>query len=97
HILARDFAVLAGDRDHAAAVESLDVRTRQGEVNGIDFHTGHQLVFLNRLLDRIDGRFEVDDDAAPDATRLGHAEPDNVEAAVVEPFAHHPGPHRSAY
>ena len=79
HVLARDLAVLAGDRDHAAAVESLDVRARQREVDRVDLDAGHQLGFLDRLLDRVDRRLEVDDDAAADAARLGDAEADDVE------------------
>ena len=80
HVLARDLAVLAGDRDHAAAVEALDVRARQRQVDRVDLDAGHQLGLVDRLLDRIDRRLEVDDDAAPDAARLGDAEADDVEA-----------------
>ena len=87
HVLARDLAVLAGDGDHAAAVEALDVRARQREVHRVDLDAGHQLRFLDGLLDRLDGRLEVDDDAAPDAARLGDAEADDVEAAAVEDLA----------
>ena len=81
HVLAGDLAVLAGDRDDAAAVEALDVRPGQRQVHRVDLDAGHQLGFLDRLLDRLDGRLEVDDDAAPDAARLGHAEADDVEPA----------------
>ena len=87
HVLARDLAVLAGDGDHAAAVEALDVRARQREVHRVDLDAGHQLGLLDRLLDRVDRRLEVDDDAAPDAARLGDAEPDDVEAVAVEHLA----------
>ena len=73
HVVARDLAVLAGDGDHAAAVEALDVRTRQRQVDRVDLDAGHQLGFLDRLLDRLDGRIEVDDHAAPDAARFGNA------------------------
>ena len=31
HVVARDLAVLAGHRDHAAAVEALDVRARTAD------------------------------------------------------------------
>ena len=67
HVLARDLAVLAGDRDDAAAVERLDVRARQAEVHRVDLDAGGQLGLVDRLLDRLDRRLEVDDDAAPDA------------------------------
>ena len=87
HVVAGDLAVLAGDGDDAAAVEALDVRARQRQVHGVDLDAGHQLGFLDRLLDRVDGRLEVDDDAALDAARLGDADADDVEAAVVEALA----------
>ena len=86
-VLARDLAVLAGHRDHAAAVEPLDVRAGQREVHRVDLDAGHQLGFLDRLLDRVDRRLEVDDDAAPDAARLGDAEADDVEPVAVENLA----------
>ena len=79
HVLAGDLAVLAGDGNHAAAVEALDVRPGQREVHRVDLDAGHQLGLLDRLLDRFDRRLEVDDDAAPDAARLGDAEADDVE------------------
>ena len=71
HVLARDLAVLAGDRDHAAAVDAADVRAGQPEVHRVDLDAGRQLGLLERLLDRLDRGLEVDDDAAPDAARIG--------------------------
>ena len=50
------------------------------EVHRVDLDAGHQLGFLDRLLDRIDRGLEVDDHAAADAARLGNAEADDVEA-----------------
>src|SRR6185295_988 len=57
---------------------------------------GHQLGFVDRLLDRIDRRLEVDDDAAADAARLGDAETDDVEPAAVHDLADHRGHLRGA-
>ena len=65
-VLARDLPVLAGHRHDAAAVEGLDVRARQSEVDGIDLDAGGEFRFVDRLLDRFDGRLEVDDHAAAD-------------------------------
>ena len=96
HVVAGDLAILAGHRDHAAAVEPLDVRTRQREVHRVDLDAGHQLGFLDRLLDRIHRGLEIDDDAALDAARLGDADADDVEAAVVEAFADDAGHRRRA-
>ena len=96
HVLAGDLAILAGDGDHAAAVESLDVRAREREMDRIDFDAGHQLGLFDRLLDRLDGCLGVDDEAAPDAARLGDAEADDVEAPAVQHLAHHRGHLRGA-
>ncbi len=53
----------------------------------IDLDAGHQLRFLDRLLDRVDGGLEVDDHAAADAVRFGDAEADDVDAAPVHELA----------
>ncbi len=70
HVVAGNLAVLARDRDDAAAVESLDVRARDGDVDRVDFDTGHQLCLLDGAFDGVDRRLEVHDRAAPDAFRL---------------------------
>ena len=62
----------------------------------VDLDAGHQLGFFDRLLDRIHSGLEVDDDAALDAARLGDADADDVEAAVVEAFADDAGHRRRA-
>ena len=54
----------------------------QGELT-IDLETGRELRFLDRLLDRFDGRLQVDDHAAPHLARVGEADPDDVEPVVV--------------
>ena len=95
-VLARDLAVLARDGNHAAAVESLDVRSRQRQVDRVDLDTSHELGLLDRLLDRVDCRLEVHDDAAPDSPRLGHAESHDVDAVAVEHLADHGGHLRGA-
>src|SRR5262249_55622275 len=86
-VFARDLAVLAGHGNHPAAVESLDVRPGQRQVDGVNLDAGHQLRFVDRLLDRVDRGFEVHDDAAADSARFGDAEPDDVETVAVEHFA----------
>src|SRR5207247_5419831 len=83
-VLARDLAILARDRDDAAAVEALDVRARQREVDRVDLDAGHHLGLVDRFLDRIDRRLEVDDDAAADAARFRRADADDVDADAVE-------------
>ena len=59
----------------------------QRQVHRVDLDAGHQLGLLDRLLDRVDRRLEVDDDAAPDAARLGDADADDVEPVAVEHLA----------
>src|SRR6185369_12745563 len=67
---------------HAAAIEPFDVRARERQLHGVDLDTGHQLSFFDRLFYRVDGGFEVDHDATPDAARLGDADPHDIEPAV---------------
>ena len=87
HVFLRDLPVLPGDGDHAPAVEPLDVRPGQRQMDRVDLDAGHQLRLVDRLLDRLDGRLEVDHDAAADAARLGDAEPDDIQPARVEHLA----------
>ena len=87
HVVARHFPVLAGDRDDTAAVEALDVRAAEPEVDRADLDAGHQLGFFDRPLDRFDRGVEVDDDAALEPFRLGDAEPDHVDAALFAQLA----------
>src|SRR5205823_4507324 len=83
HIVSRNLPVFARHRDHAAAVEPFDMRTGDGDVDRVDLDAGHQLGFVHRALDRLDGRLEIHDGAAPDALRLGDTDPDDFETAVV--------------
>ena len=87
HVIARDLAALARNGNHAAAVEALDVGARHRQVHRVDLDAGHQLGLVHRLLDRVDGGLEIDDHPAPDAARLRDADPDDVEAAVVDQLA----------
>src|SRR5262249_12686731 len=95
-VLARDLAVLSGDRDDAAAVERLHVRARQPEVDGIDLDARRQLRLVDGLLDRLDRRLEIDDHAAPDAPRLRRAESDDAQTPGVGPLADDGGDLRRA-
>src|SRR5262245_19567449 len=84
NVFAGDLTVLAGDRDDAPAVESFDMRPGQGEVDRIDLHAGHELGFFDGLFDRVHRRFEIYDDPAPDAARLGHADSDDIQTGVQD-------------
>src|SRR6185503_7105096 len=87
HVLAGDLAVLAGHGDDAAAVEPFDVRPRQRQVHRVDLDASHQLGFLDRFLDRVDRRLEVDHDAAPDAARFGDTDADDVDRLAADDLA----------
>ena len=63
---------------------------------GVDFDPGHQLRFVDGVLDGLDGGLEIHDGAAPDAFRLGDANPDDLEAAVVHRFRDDGGDLRGA-
>ena len=83
YVVARDLAVLAGHGNHAAAVEAFDVRPRDGHVHRIDFDARHQLGFVDGVCDALDRRLQVDDGAAANALRFGHADADDLQAAIV--------------
>jgi hypothetical protein len=72
------------------------VRSRQGQIYRIDLDPGHQLGLFDGLLDGVDGGFEVDHHAAPDPSRLGDPDADDVEAVAVEYLADDGGHFRCA-
>ena len=96
HIVPRDFAVLSSNGDHASAVEPLDVRARDGDIDRVDFDAGHELGFLDGMLDGVDRRLEIDDSAAPNAPGFRDADTDDLEAAVVHRFRDDGGDFRGA-
>ena len=49
-------------------------------VHRVDLAAGHQLGFLDRALDRLHGRFDVDDDALLEAARGMRADADHLDA-----------------
>ena len=57
------------------------------EMHRADLDAGHQLGFLDRPLDRLDRGVEIDHDAALQPLRLGDAEADDVDAALVDELA----------
>ena len=87
HIVSRNFAVLARHRNDAPAVEALDVRAADSEVDAADLDARHQLSFFDRPLDRLDRRIEVYDDTAFEPLGFGHAETDHIDATFVEQLA----------
>ena len=60
---------LVADRDDAVRVEAAHVAAGDACEDRMDLAAGHQLGFLDRALDRLHGRVDVDDDAALQAAR----------------------------
>ena len=67
-VVAGNLTILAGNRNHTAAIEPLHVGTGKREVHRVDLNSGHQLRLLDGVLDRLDGRFQIDDNAAFDSS-----------------------------
>src|SRR5690606_28751024 len=86
HVGLADFLVLDGD--HPARVEAADVAARDARVHRADLAVGHQLGFLERALDGIDRRLDVDHDPLLEPARLVLAEPDDLIAAVGPHLRH---------
>ena len=84
HVFSRNLTVLSSHGHDPAAVEPFDVGAGQTEMDRIDLHACCELGLLDRLLDRLHCGFEVHDDTAPDAVRLGHPDPNDVESTVVQ-------------
>src|SRR5437867_3927964 len=75
-------AVLAGDGDDAAAVDTTDVAAGDARVDACDLDACHLLGLADGGLDRLHSGVDVDDDSAPEAARGRGADADDVEAAV---------------
>ena len=72
-VLARDLAVVAGDRDLAGRVEALDVLAADADEGAIDLPARQALGALDRVRDRADGLVDVDDDALLEARTPGRS------------------------
>ena len=81
------FAAL--DRDHAVAVESLDMASGDARVDGTDFTPGHQFGFFKRPLDGLHRLLDIDDDPFPQPGGRTRADADDIHSSVLRGFAHH--------
>ena len=75
-----DFLVL--DRDDAVRVQPAHVRAGDRRVHGRDLAAGHVLGLVDRLLDRLHGRVDVDDVAAAQAFRRRRSDADDIDAVL---------------
>src|SRR6185436_16133797 len=82
-------AVLARHGDHATAVDTADVPARDADEDGGDLHARHLLGLAHRVLDGLDGRVDVDDDALAQAAAGAQAHTDDVEVAHRRPLGDH--------
>ncbi len=76
----RDF--LVADRDDAVRIQAAHVAAGDAGEHGMNLATGHQLGFLDRALDRLHRRVDVDDDAALQPARRVRAHAHHVDRAV---------------
>ena len=81
HVVAVNLATR--DRDHAAALEALDVVARDADDDRLDLDARGVLGLGDGLLHGLDGLVDVDDDAAVEAFGLGHADAADVDAVEV--------------
>src|SRR5262249_18430452 len=86
-VLARDLAVLARHRDHAARVHAANVRAGDADVSARDLDTGHHLGLFRRALERFDGGLDVDDVALARAAVRSLAPADDFDAALLRALA----------
>ena len=81
----RDLAV--ADRDHAVGVQAPDVAAGDAGVDRVDLAAGHQLGLLDRALDGLHGRFDVDDHALLQAARGLRAQADDLDRSLGRELA----------
>ena len=81
-----DLAVLARDGDHAPAVGSADVPAGHAGDHARDLDARHLLGVADGLLDALDRRVDVDDDALAQAPRRAGPDADDVESADGRPL-----------
>src|SRR5947207_471409 len=75
-------AILARHRDDAAAVHRADMAARDAGVDPRHLDARHALALADRLANRLDGRIDVDDDAAAQPARRRGAHADDVQSVV---------------
>ncbi len=81
HVVAVDLA--ARDRDHAAALEALDVVAGDADDDRLGLDARGVLGRRDRLFDGLDGLVDVDDDAAVEPFGLGDADAADVDPPEV--------------
>src|SRR5438093_8581050 len=84
HVVIVDLAHACGNRRHAAAVATLDVRPGEPAINGLDFTPRHDFGFANALLYRFRYRLEIDDRTFLDPFRFGNPQADGFQARIAD-------------
>src|SRR5215471_7256759 len=80
HVLTVDLACTSRYRSYPAAIETLDVRARQANIYVLHFAVRHRLCFGDTFLDRLNGRFNIDDRALFQALRFNDAHTNRVQS-----------------
>ena len=93
-VAGRDF--LVADRDDAVRVQAAHVTARNAGEHRVNLAAGHQLGFLDRALDRLHGRVDVDDDALLEPARRMRPDADHFDRAVGAELADDRNDFRSA-
>ena len=78
---------LVADRDDAVRVQAAHVAAGDAGQHAVDLAAGHELGFLDRALDRLHRRLDVDDDAALESARRIRADADDLEPIVGRELA----------
>ncbi len=79
---------LVPDRDDAMRVEAAYMAAGYACVNGVNVAARHQLGFLDRALDRVNRRLDVDDHAFLESTRRMRPNSDDLDIAVFAKVTH---------
>ena len=87
HISGTHLAVLDGH--HAAGVHAPDMAAGDAGVDPGDLAVGHQLGFLERLLNALHGGIDVHHHTALEAVARSHAQTSELELAVGQHLGHH--------
>ena len=74
--------LFVANRDDAVRVQAADVAAGDARQHAVDLAAGHELGFLDRALDRLHRRLDVDDDAALQPARRIRADADDLEPIV---------------
>ena len=86
HVGGRDFLVL--DRHHAAGVQATDMAAGDARADTLNLAVGHQLGFLQSLLNALHRGIDIHDHATLQAVAGCHTQTCQLELAAAHDFSH---------